>query len=257
MYRLIAFKKMKRVIFKTSEAVANHGGAMETDTISKHGASPKSQMSGENLLFKPVLIIVIVIVLLSSCNTPKIFTSPDAKTLAEKHQKVAIIPSTVSITAKGNVSAEAMQEQQKTESLNFQKEIYSWILKRKMKGLITVDIQDIETTNALLSRAGYPETLLTTAEFCKTLGVDGIIISHFSMSKPKSEGAAIATAVLLGGSGGKTNQVQTKISINECENQKLIWNYEHKLSGGLGSSPAMIVEKLMKKASKKMPYYSK
>jgi len=48
MYRLIAFKKMKGVIFKTSEAVANHGGAMETDTISKHGASPKSQMSRGN-----------------------------------------------------------------------------------------------------------------------------------------------------------------------------------------------------------------
>ena len=48
---------MKRVIIKTSEAVANYGGAMEADTISKHGASPKSQMSRN--FFRKVAIVVI------------------------------------------------------------------------------------------------------------------------------------------------------------------------------------------------------
>jgi len=35
MYRLIAFRAMKSVIFKTRVAVANGSGAMEADTISK------------------------------------------------------------------------------------------------------------------------------------------------------------------------------------------------------------------------------
>ena len=207
----------------------------------------------KSFLFKQIPVIGLIIILLSSCNTAKIFTSPDAKELARKQQIVAIIPSSISITAKGNVSAEAMREQQKTESLNFQKEIHSWILKRKMQGKITVEIQDIETTNALLERAGYPEKLLTTSELCETLGVNGILVSNFALSKPMSDGAAIAVGVLLGGTG-RTNTVQAKLSINDCENHKLIWNYENKLSGGLGSTTSTIVDQLMRNASKKMPY---
>ena len=207
----------------------------------------------KNFLFKPIPIIGFVIILLSSCSTAKIFSSPDARELASKQQMVAIIPSVISIAAKGKVTADVLQEQQRTESLNFQKEIHSWILNRKMQGKITVEIQDVETTNALLSRAGYPEKLLTTAELCETLGVGGVIMANFALSKPMSEGAAIAVGLLLG-AAGKTNSVQAKISINDCANRKLIWNYENKLSGGLGSTPSSIVDNLMRQASKKMPY---
>jgi len=43
------------------------------------------------------------------------------------------MPPTVSIAAKKKVDAESIKEQQRTEYLNFQKEIFSWLLKRKMK----------------------------------------------------------------------------------------------------------------------------
>jgi hypothetical protein len=105
------------------------------------------------------------------------------------------LPPTVSIAANKKVSAEAIKEQQRTESMNFQKEIYSWLLKRKMQGRMTQEIQDIETTNAKLKRAGYPENPLTTAELCDALGVDGVMSSNFGLSKPMSEGAAIAVGL--------------------------------------------------------------
>jgi len=35
---------------KTKEAVANQGGAMETETISKNGANPKSHTSRGNIV---------------------------------------------------------------------------------------------------------------------------------------------------------------------------------------------------------------
>lgn len=202
-------------------------------------------------LIRQILLIGLSLFLLSSC--AKIFYSPDAITLANKHQTISIIPPTISIAAHGKVDGEAIKEQQKTESLNFQKEIYAWLLKRKMQGKITKEIQDIETTNAKLKRVGYPENPLTTAEFCEVLGVDGVITSNFALTKPMSEGAAIALSLLVGYSGA-TNEVNVTLSISDCENKKLIWNYVHNLSGGLGSSPAKIVNLLMKKASRKMPY---
>jgi hypothetical protein len=71
-----------------------------------------------------------------------------------------------------------------------------------------------------------------------------------------STGAAVAVALLVG-AWGATNEVGVTLSISDCSNKKLIWNYDHKFSGGLGSSPASLVDGLMRHASKKMPYYMK
>ena len=163
------------------------------------------------------------------------------------------MPAAVSIAANKKIDAVAMIEQQKTESINFQKEMYSWMLKRKMQGLIMQEIQEVETTNALLKKAGYPVNPLTSAELCSVLRVDGIMTSNYSLSKPMSDGAAVALALLVG-AWGATNEVTVSLSINDCMNKKLIFNYDHKYSGSLGSSPARLVDALMRQASKKMPY---
>ena len=202
-------------------------------------------------LIKQLSFIVLSAILLSSC--AKIFYSPDAYSLAQSHKIFAILPPTVSIAAKKKADPESIKEQQKTESLNFQNEMYSWMLKRKMKGGINQEIQTVETTNALLKRAGYPENPLTTEELCGILAVDGVMSSNYSLSKPMSEGGAIALGLLVG-VWGSTNEVHISININDCGNKKLIWNYDHKFSGSVGSSPARIVDALMKQASKKMPY---
>jgi hypothetical protein len=202
-------------------------------------------------LFKQMTLIGLSVIFLTSC--AKIFYSPDAFALAHNQKSIAIIPPAVSIAANKKITAEAMIEQQKTESVNFQREMYSWMLKRKMQGRFTQEVQDIETTNAKLKKAGYPENPLTTEELCETLGVDGIIASNYGLSKPMSEGAAVAIAILVG-AWGATNEVHVSLSISDCLNKKLIWNYDHKFSGGLGSSPAKLVDGLMRHASNKMPY---
>lgn len=197
------------------------------------------------------ILLLSVTVFLFSC--AKIYHSPDAGALAKKQKTIAIVKPTVSIAAGRRVDAEALKEQQKTEAVNIQKEIYSWMLKRKNQGKLEQEIQEIESTNALLQKAGYPENPLTNAELCKVLGVDGIITSNFSMSKPMSEGASIATGVLFG-TWGATNEVEASLSIHDCSAKKLIWNYNHKFSGSIGSTPARLVDGLMRQASRKMPY---
>ena len=200
---------------------------------------------------KTLSLIALSAILFSSC--AKIFYSPDAYTLAHRQNNIAIIPPTVSITANKNIDAESMKEQQRTESINFQREMYSWMLKRKMQGKISQEIQEIETTNAKLKKAGYPEVQFTSSELCEVLGVDGVMTSNYGLSKPMSDGAAVAVALLVG-AWGSTNEVRVSLSISDCNNKKLIWNYDHKFSGSLGSSPSRLVDGLMRQASKKMPY---
>ena len=204
----------------------------------------------KSLKFTSVLIALIIIS--SSC--AKIFYSPDADSLAMAHRNIAILPPNVSIAAKKNIEAEAIIEQQRTESLNFQNEIYAWMLQRKMQSHILQEIQTIETTNSILAREGYPENPISPYEMCELLGVDGVIGSNFSLSKPMSEGAAVAVGIIFG-AWGTTNEVRVSLSIQDCAYKKLIFNYDHKYSGSIGSSPARLVDELMRQASRKMPYF--
>lgn len=201
-----------------------------------------------------ITLILTLVALISSC--AKVYHSPDAKTLARNHNQVAILLPKVTIPANKKANVELIREQQRTEAVNFQQELYAWMLKRKLKGKFRPEIQEIETTNALLAKAGYPETPMTNQEICQLLGVDGLMTSTFALSKPISEGAAVALMV-VGGMWGPTNQVQMTLGISDCMNRKLIWNYEHKMAGGMGTTSSNIVDGLMRKASKKMPYTRK
>ncbi len=197
-------------------------------------------------------LLFLTVVLLSSC--AKIYYSPDAKAKASSHKIIAIAPPRVSIAAIKNVDLEALKEQQRTESINFQKEMYSWLLRRKRQNRISVEIQDMESTNAKLKKAGYfDDTPMSPSEICEALEVDGLITSNYSLSKPMSEGAAFALGVLVG-VRGSTNKTTVTLEIHDKDSQKLLWNYNHTVSGSVGSTPTQLVDDLMRHVSKRMPY---
>jgi hypothetical protein len=201
---------------------------------------------------KSLVLLIVAVLLLQSC--AKVFYAPDARVIAGSQRIIAIIPPKVSIAARRKIDAASLIEQQKTESINFQREMYSWMLKRKMQGNIQVDIQDVETTNAKLAAAGYPDpNMLTPTDLSKVLNVDGVMTSNYSLSKPMSEGAAVAMAVLVGW-WAPTNEAVVSLSIHDGGSEKMIWNYDHRLSSTLGS-PARLVDELMRQASRKMPYF--
>jgi len=193
-----------------------------------------------------------VTMMMFSCAT--IYLAPNGQAIANKHDIIAIIKPKVSIKARKKDDAEAIKESQRTSAIEFQQEIYKYMLKRKSQGHMVVEVQDVEETNALLSRSGINIESLTTKEMCDLLGVDALLTSNFGLSKPMSTGGAIAMALLVG-VGGSTNEVVVTLSIKNCEDKSLVWKYDHKYSGGLGSSSSRLVEALMRKASKKIPYF--
>lgn len=199
-----------------------------------------------------ITLLVTCLFLFTSC--AEVFYSPDAKQLAASQNNIAILPPDVSIKPRKDVDAKTLKEQQKAESKTIQREIYAWMLKRKSQGKFDKQIQQVETTNAKLKRAGFPEKPLTTTEMCQLLDVDGILTSNFRLSKPMSEGASVALGLAVG-FWGPTNEVNVSLSINDCQNDKLIWNYEHNMSGSIGSDIPELVDRLMRNASRKMPYF--
>lgn len=192
---------------------------------------------------------------LHSC-APKIYQVPNAVSIAQDQKIIAILPPSVSIAAKKNVDAESLKEQQKTESINFQKEMYSWLLKRKMQGKLNIEIQDTEITNALLNRYSIDELrAMTPIEIGKITNTDGIVKSNFSISNPMSTGGAIALAVFTGVLGSTDNTI-VDLSLYDIKSEKMIWNYNHKASGSF-TNAGKLVDQLMKNASKKFPHIQK
>jgi len=123
-----------------------------------------------------------------------------------------------------------------------------------MQNKISVEVLDVETTNAKLRKAGYfDDIVLTPSEICDVLEVDGVLTSNYALAKPMSEGAAVALGVITG-VWGTTNEVTISLDIHDRMSKKLIWNYNHQMSGSAFSSANQMVDDLMRRASKKMPY---
>jgi len=198
------------------------------------------------------IIFITTFVLITGCAT--VYLAPQGKNLANKHNIIAILPPSVVFKSTKNMSADAVKQQQDDESKVFQQEIYTYLLKRKSKGQMVINIQDVEESNVAINRNNLDLSKMTSSEICDLLEVDGILSSQFTLSKPMSAGAAIALA-LVTGIGGNTNEVAVSLSLKDCSTKSLIWKYDHKYSGGLLSSPSSLVQNLMKDASKKMPYF--
>lgn len=202
-------------------------------------------------LLKQFGCLIIFSIFLSSCAT--VYMAPNARQQAINHEVVAILRPKVSIKARRKDNIDAIKESQKTSAIEFQQEIYSYMLKRKGRGQMIVNIQDVDETNAILNKNEIDIHALTSAELCEILGVDAVITSNFSLSKPMSTGGAIALG-LLTGYGGATNEVVVSMGIKDCSTKSLLWKYDHTYQGGLGSSSSQLVDGLMRNASKKMPY---
>lgn len=198
----------------------------------------------------------------------------DANSLAQNHHLIAVAPPAVAIESSEEIDIRALLFQQETLSRDFQKETYNWLLKRIKQGIITVEIQNPDTSNAILRRTGhYNDTLWSAIDIGKTLGVDGVITSNYLLDKPMSAGQAIETELLgvaaqgtlppaLRNRGigppirGSWPTLSATICIHDLKSKKMIWNAVNTLSVGV-FSPERVVNGLLSDKRRIMPYIVK
>jgi hypothetical protein len=187
----------------------------------------------------------------------QVFESPQLKTQVTQHKTVAILPYEVSITYKKqpkNLNPEVDREQERTMSKSIQSSMYTYLL-RKSKNY-RVSFQDVDKTNILLKKAGMLDKMdeFTKDEVAKALGVDAVIGGRFETEQTKSQGAAIATAVIFGGFGGKTGTGSLTLTLNNGADGELLWRFFKTMDEGIMSSTDDLVERMMRKVSRNFPY---
>lgn len=193
-----------------------------------------------------------------------LYENPDFDRIAKDHKVIAIVPFKTQVKLRPRQMKDMNDEQldrlEQSEGESLQTGMFSWFLKRKKRGkLLDLDIQQPSRTNALLKKEGIDYTNLyeyTSDELATILGVDAIISGDYETNKPMSEGASIALSLLVG-FGGSTNTAIVNMNVNNGADGVLLWNYNKKVRGGLGSSPEDLVNVLMRKASRRMAYTKK
>ena len=169
---------------------------------------------------KKLLLFTITILfsnlILSQTN---LFEHPEFDEIAKNHKIIGIIPFKTSISLRPkqmkDITPEQLERMEKSEGESIQSAMYSWFLKRKKRGKLSVNIQNPATTNAKLKKAGITfenyETF-TPDELAKILEIDSIIMGTFETNKPMSEGAFVALGLLIG-FWGTTNTATINLSI--------------------------------------------
>ncbi|QEC51917.1 hypothetical protein EDD80_11540 [Anseongella ginsenosidimutans] len=188
----------------------------------------------------------------------KIYESENLSEIVKTQKNFAVVPFNYSIALKKmpkGMTQENIKSQEGKGSLSAQNSFYTYALEKKERGVMTIQMQDISRTNTLLKRNEISETNITNylpEELCKVLEVDAILTGDIIASQPMSEGAALATTILIG--YGSTNKAKATIKIYD-KSGELIWSYGKEVAGGLGSDDSDMIRRLMRKTARKFPYW--
>lgn len=190
-----------------------------------------------------------------------LYENPNFDAIANTHKIIAIVPFKTQVKLRPkqmkDMSAEQLNRVEKSEGESIQSAMYSWFLKRKKRGdLQSLEVQDPRTTTAMLKKQNIDYNNImdfTPQDLAKILGVDAVISGDFETNKPMSEGASIALGVLFG-FFGSTNSATINMSVHNAADGVLLWNYNKKVSGSIGSNTEDLINVLMRKASRRLAY---
>ncbi len=207
----------------------------------------------------PLVFLLILFIPLAKAQT-RLFVDPEFSRIGYNHKIIAVVPFRVTISLRPkqmqSLQEGQLEKMQEDESRSIQMALYAWFLKRRQQGKLWVDVQDASTTIAILSRNGITYSNIhehTPEEIARILNVDAIVRGTFDTDKPMSDGASMALGLLVG-FWGATNQATMNLFIHNGEDGKVLVNYNKGVAGSVGSTSDQLVNVVMRKASRRIPY---
>ncbi|RZN84306.1 MAG: hypothetical protein EVB11_02555 [Winogradskyella sp.] len=193
-----------------------------------------------------------------------LYENPEFDEIAKNHKNIAILQFKTQVKLRPkqmkDMTPDKLERLEKAESKGLQAGMHSWFLKRKKRGKMTsIEVQDPKRTNALLAKEGITYDNIQDQlpeDLAKILGVDAVISGDYETNKPMSEGASVALGLIVG-FWGSTNSATVNMSVYNGVDAVLLWNYNKKVRGSIGSSPEDLVNILMRKASRRLAYTKK
>lgn len=208
--------------------------------------------------FKLFILGILCFFAFSANAQTRLYEHPQFEEIAKNHKILAILPFEASVKLRPKqmkeITAEQLQEMAEDEGLAIQNSMYTWFLTRQKRGKLSLNVQDPKRTRVILQDNNITDpSRHTPEELAEILGVDAVISGTFETDKPMSEGASIALGLLVG-FWGSTNSATVNMSVNNSVDGELLWNYNKRVAGSLGSTTDALINKLMRKASRRLAY---
>ena len=207
---------------------------------------------------KYTFTILLLAFVSTSLAQTKLYVNPDAEAYVSQTNLLAIIPLSAEIKMRPkqlkDFTSEQIIEMERKESLNLQKSMYSWFLNKKKKGDLRVNVQNPKKTNKLLEEAGINPLEANeelASDLAKILGAEAILSGNFETNSPMSGAAAVGLALI--GIGGATQNATINLDIIHKDDE-IVVNYLKNVKGGLGSSSDDLINVLLRKAARRIPY---
>ena len=185
-----------------------------------------------------------------------IFESSRFDELSKEHQVLAIVPFITQLDLEQRISKDELKELAQKEGYAVQDALETYFSRRKRRKKFNVDFQNVEETNALLTKNGITYDnidIYTVKELSNILGVDGIINGSLDLNVLLSKGVS-TDFNLLDYFRGKTNYGRIGIKISDGSTGKLLWKYEKIITKKTGKNTDELIDKMMKAASRRFPY---
>jgi len=156
---------------------------------------------------------------------------PDLPNIIAEHKKVAIVPINVTITDRKMTknkrnTPEAIAKKEKQFQTNFQRSFYERLVRMRERDKLWVDVQDVATTNQLLTENGLEnmEDLLGQehSQIADILGVDAVFSADVDILQMMSKGGALILGT-LGNAPVSTDRSKVALSLYDGYTGAHIW----------------------------------
>lgn len=212
---------------------------------------------------KLFLALAVVLFSVTAYTQTRLYVNPDFSQKTKTHKVIAVLPFQITLKLRPNQLRNTTPQQLKNmeyhQGKGIQSAMFSWFLARGKKGQLSVQVQDPMTTNAILGKKGITIKNIpdyTPKELANFLGVDAVVMGTIETNKPISAGASIALGVLTG-FYGVTNKATMNLFIYNGKDGAVLVNYHKAVAGSLGSTVESMVNVLMRKASRRIPYFKR
>ena len=105
---------------------------------------------------KRLILSVILLTSFLSYGQTSLYENPQFDLIAADHKVIAILLFNASVKLRPKqmreLSTSDIEKLEESESYSIQRSMYSWFLKRKGRGTLAINIQDISLTNSILSK---------------------------------------------------------------------------------------------------------
>lgn len=203
-----------------------------------------------------IILVAALLVIAPTFGQRDIYESARFDELSKDHQVLAIIPFFTNLDLEENNTKEESQRLEEIEGYAVQDALEIYFGRGKKKKKFSVEFQNTKNTNAILAKNNINYSNIDTytiKELSKLLEVDGIISGNLDLNILLSQGIP-AEFSILDYLLGDANYGRIGIKISDGSTGKLLWKYENEITKKSGKNTDDLIDKMMKKATRKFPY---